>query len=564
MIRDRSRSKGITQDPFVGEQGAFQYAENINCFDDLRGIKLANAPKSRTVNWPSILLSCNGYYISVCKTTGNMEIVDPDTGEVVSTVSIGWVSVTAQISWAVIFDWSLWLLFRVKWVWALAQIPLFVVKHDNFSPQPFFDLVERPIIYHLPHSYDWRKWFHYEDGIEHPNDAIIYWVDTPDYGNCISVLNNSKLLVGNWNWLRHYDPDDDTWPREEWTNIHTEGWTVCTKTADNTIIKQIAPWWEYTKLYISNGWDSSVWFYQSQFDMEMTGLMSELKLNNINLEKVYTFGTVDFIGASQIDWWPNPASGEVANAEIMRLDQNALEPVSRLREKKGLIPKDVQNKVGHFVGPLSENMAKLHGRYYIADSQWVYECLDTGGIPYCNMKRKIGEGLTPYWLCIAGNWLIVNYDTTEYCMRLYDTGFDGYMQKGTLISRVIETEYWGEITKTLGNSVSSILWLCQYEFNNLSNNNGKIEIYVSFNRQWNAVNDNTRIKIGEVDGNDTTDFATCVKKFTKLWDTTAEAWKDFQTIEYKIVITRGSDEQVTPVVRSLVLDYERKEKTINF
>jgi hypothetical protein len=53
----------------------------------------------------------------------------------------------------------------------------------------------------------------------------------------------------------------------------------------------------------------------------------------------------------------------------MRLDQNALEPVSRLREKKGLIPKDVQNKVGHFVGPLSENMAKLHGRYYIADSQ---------------------------------------------------------------------------------------------------------------------------------------------------------------------------------------------------
>jgi hypothetical protein len=50
MIRDRSRSKGITQDPFVGEQGAFQYAENINCFDDLRGIKLANAPKSRTVN----------------------------------------------------------------------------------------------------------------------------------------------------------------------------------------------------------------------------------------------------------------------------------------------------------------------------------------------------------------------------------------------------------------------------------------------------------------------------------------------------------------------------------
>ena len=89
-------------------------------------------------------------------------------------------------------------------------------------------------------------------------------------------------------------------------------------------------------------------------------------------------------------------------------------------------------------------------------------------------------------------------------------------------------------------------------------------MYVSFNRQWNAVNDSTWIKIGEVDGKDSIDFATCVKKFTKLGDTTADARKDFQTIEYKIVITRGSDEQVTPVVRSLVLDYERKEKTINF
>ena len=36
MIRDRTRSKGIAQDPFVGEYGSFQYAENINCLDDLR------------------------------------------------------------------------------------------------------------------------------------------------------------------------------------------------------------------------------------------------------------------------------------------------------------------------------------------------------------------------------------------------------------------------------------------------------------------------------------------------------------------------------------------------
>ncbi|MBO7693266.1 MAG: hypothetical protein J6T10_11610 [Methanobrevibacter sp.] len=48
IIRERTRQKGITDDPFVGMAGSFQYAENLNVFDDPRGIKLTTAWRKST------------------------------------------------------------------------------------------------------------------------------------------------------------------------------------------------------------------------------------------------------------------------------------------------------------------------------------------------------------------------------------------------------------------------------------------------------------------------------------------------------------------------------------
>ena len=46
---------------------------------------------------------------------------------------------------------------------------------------------------------------------------------------------------------------------------------------------------------------------------------------------------------------------------------------------------------------------------------------------------------------------------------------------------MIETEYGGEFTKEIKEVIA------QFELNNLTKGNGKIEIFFSPNRQWNAI-----------------------------------------------------------------------------
>jgi hypothetical protein len=62
-----------------------------------------------------------------------------------------------------------------------------------------------------------------------------------------------------------------------------------------------------------------------------------------------------------------------------------------------------------------------------------------------------------------------------------------------LISRAIETEYGGEFTKQL------VRWIVQFEMNNLTDENGSIDIYVCGNREWNAPDDNCWIKIAHIE-----------------------------------------------------------------
>ena len=63
-------------------------------------------------------------------------------------------------------------------------------------------------------------------------------------------------------------------------------------------------------------------------------------------------------------------------------------------------------------------------------------------------------------------------------MRLYDTGVDGYQERGLLISREIEGNYGGCVAKMLDEI------RCHFEFNNLTSSDpGEIDIYVSPNNK---------------------------------------------------------------------------------
>ena len=61
-----------------------------------------------------------------------------------------------------------------------------------------------------------------------------------------------------------------------------------------------------------------------------------------------------------------------------------------------------------------------------------------------------------------------------------------------LISRAIETEYGGEFTKQL------VRWITQFEMNNLTDDNGTIDIYVCGNRERNSPDDDCWIKIAHI------------------------------------------------------------------
>ncbi|MDR2416321.1 MAG: hypothetical protein LBD75_07165 [Candidatus Peribacteria bacterium] len=47
QIIERSWTGGVTNDSYMGIKNSFQYAENLNVFDDMRGIKLSSKVQQR-------------------------------------------------------------------------------------------------------------------------------------------------------------------------------------------------------------------------------------------------------------------------------------------------------------------------------------------------------------------------------------------------------------------------------------------------------------------------------------------------------------------------------------
>lgn len=81
-------------------------------------------------------------------------------------------------------------------------------------------------------------------------------------------------------------------------------------------------------------------------------------------------------------------------------------------------------------------------------------------------------------LCIAWNFVFISDEHGMKAMRLYDTGVDGYESKGILISREMEGDFGGCVSKVL-DSVK-----CHFELNTAiddSDNAGDIDIYMSPN-----------------------------------------------------------------------------------
>lgn len=522
MIRERSRQYGVTDDPFVGLPWSFQYAENLNVFDDPRGIKLTTNWRE-TTNYKWCKLVSAGDYVIAIPNSWDVKKISPESRP--SGTSIGSVPSAMTPRDAVVFGKS-----------------LFVIgtKSNSFIWIATYNLLQNEVHSLIPVDNTW------DSPIIMWNQNPVLWEITPPYCDCICNFNNSMLLVGNGNYLRAYNPAEDTW------SIYASWWKIVKKYSDDCDIIDISPKADYVELFIQDkAGNTKIHYYPWIFDMEDSGLMKSVDLPNIRVQRVYPHMTREMMVISY-DW----SNNNVSLREVLWYEAY---PVMR-SHRAWLSPMDVQHKLGFFTWPCGYDMARYEGRAYVADVEWIREFnwYSDNKMPVGTLRWKFNnesDNRTPFWLAVAKDYIFVSYNDKAYCCRIYDTANPaGYANQWLLISRAIETEYGGEFTKELVNRI------VQFEMNNLTNRNGSIDIYVCWNRERNSVNDSARKQIVHIGQSDSD--GTCVHRFDNSWD--YGFMQDRQVIEYKVVITRWSEEDASPVLRSLLMNYRIKEKTNYF
>lgn len=539
IIRERTRQYGVTDDPFVGLPWSFQYAENLNVFDDPRGIKLTTMWR-KSANFKACKLVSGGDYVVAIPNTWDVKKVSPESRPSWETIG----NLTANITPydAVIFGGYVWIIAsKDDRYWAIRAFPL-----DTWTQKVYVPV-------------DRKNW--------DENTDIIMWVNTPTYCNCICNFNNSMILAGNWNYLWVYNPADDLWI-VPWTELYWYGWKIVKVYDAWTEIVEIAPKADYVEIFLQDSaGNTKIHYYPWIYDMEDSGLMKSVELPNTRLQRVYPHMTKEMVVVS--------LDGSNNNVSLREIIGYETYPVMR-SHRAWLSPYDVQHKLGFFTWPCGYDMAWYDGRAYVADVEWIREFnwYDANKMPVGNLRWKFydeDEDKTPFGLAVAKDFIFVTYNDYAYCARIYDTANPAwYVDEGMLISRAIETEYGWEFTKQL------VKWMVQFEMNNLTDENGSIDIYACGNRERNSPNDDAWVHIAHIDQNDA-DFSdsgesnngltqynigTCVHRFDNAGD-----WsfmQDRQVIEYKVVIHRGSEDNASPVLRSLLFNYDVKEKTNYF
>lgn len=538
IIRDRTRQYGVTDDPFMGMEWSFQYAENLNVFDDPRGIKLTTG-RQRSANYKSCKLVSAGDYVIAIPVTWDVKAISPESRPSGTTI---WNVPSSMTPFdAVVFGGTLFVIgTKSASFTGIFSYKLPSSTSGSFTPEvhqlvPVDNTWDAPII----------MW----------NQTEALWLILPPYCDCICNFNNTMLLVWNGNYLRVYNPADDTW------SIYASWWKIVKVYSPDVDIIDISPKADYVEIFLRDKvGNTKIHYYPWIFDMEDSGLMKSVELPNTRVLRVYPHMTKEMV-VTTYDWSNN-------NISLREVIWYETYPVMR-SHRAGLSPYDVQHKLWFFTWPCSEDMARYEGRAYIADVEWIWEFnwYNANKMPVGNLRRKFNdesEDKTPKWLAVAKDFIFASYDDYAYCARIYDTANPaGYADQGILISRAIETEYGGEFTKNL------VRRFVQFEMNNLTDNNGTIDIYVCWNREWNSIDDSAWVHIAQITQDDA-DFGdessgwwysvgTCVHRFDNAWD-----WnflQDRQVIEYKVVITRWSEENASPVLRSLLFNYNVKEKT---
>lgn len=537
MISQVSWTDGTAQDVYYWQEHSFQYSANINCDDEMHGIKLAskaiktsnfakcdliswwdNWVYAMPVNWGSInRIRCNGSSINSIGTVGSIS---------------SWNDV---VPWTIFQDYF-WCGINLSTTWWLYK-----AQHGSSSLTPIapFDHPEAT-----------------DESISDPDTKTI---NMPWQITAILNYNNTRLVVaaGSSIWI-YYPELDRTNPNSPYHDPQAvQGQTGWKRTLDfeaGVTIVALTCTFEYLKVWaVDEGWNTKVYYYQGNNNLRSTFVYNVVDLTWERVLRAYSINGVDYFVTS-ID-------GTDGYVNLNKMIGNVAVPL--FHQRAWLTQYDINDKAPYFVWPTGIRAAYKSGRFYIADAYGVFQFKYTPqGYDKGYMKWLLKDNKQVYWVCENGGFLYVSYADWCVAMRLYDTWVDGYQSEWVLISREFEGKEWGTVTKMLDEI------RLNYELNPLTTWNWTIDVYVSPNNLWRNTSSFTEannwyhaMHISQTNWKTRTEKSNL---FNNLGSGNTTSFDfDWQTITYAIVINLWSEDEATPIVRQIDLRYHVKDKTNN-
>ena len=583
-IADVSWRDMLAQDPYYWLSNSFQYSENINCDDELHGIKLSQrimtkqdcascqlisaGDKVFAVNSPGHEIQPGEGYIKYFYKNSNPN-GDDDLdlnrfpGWEIRTVSWAYAAVAGNVWEAVMFQDYL------RASWSSSTESMFTrVNVGSLS-------VETP---------SKRIYDHIEDSDESIWSISVSGVTTLNWNmwpGIFQVLNfnNTRLVCGVGQDLRVYYPElDHTGEQQYDPNLQVDrtvefwetGWKKVQHFEAGCNIVGLTCDFEYLKVRVTDeGWNTKMYYYPGNNDLRNTFVYNIIDMTGTKVLRTYNINWIDYFTASL-----DGTDGYITFNKVI-WDT----PVQIFKQRGWLTKYDINQKAWYFVWPTTRTAEYQDGNFYVGDAYWVFKfAFNPEGYDTGYLKWKIRDHKDPspgtVGLCIAWNFVFISDQYWLRAMRLYDTGVDWYEEKGILISREMEWDFGWCVAKIIDEL------RCHFELNNLrdedgdymvdEDDTGTIDIYLSPNNLWQFSDPEADptgwYHVMTLSGLNRGTRFEAMTKFSQLPDgndyTNPVFEYDRETITYCVVIKRWSNlAQRTPVVREVLMSYHLKGKT---
>lgn len=583
-LADVSWRDMLAQDPYYWLSNSFQYSENINCDDELHGIKLSQRIMTKhdcascqlisagdivfAVHTPGHEIQPGEGYIKYFRKNSNPNGEDDldlnrFPGGTISNVTGQYAAVTGNVWEAVIFQDYLRASFSTGSESMFTRVNVWSL--DVPAPSN-------------------RIYDHIEDSDESIGSISVSWVTTLNWNmwpGIFQVLNfnNTRLVCGVGQDLRVYYPElDHTGEQQFDPNLQVDrtvefwetGWKKVQHFEAGCNIVGLTCDFEYLKVRVTDeGWNTKMYYYPGNNDLRNTFVYNIIDMTGTKVLRTYNINWIDYFTASL-----DGTDGYITFNKVI-WDT----PVQIFKQRGWLTKYDINQKAWYFVWPTTWTAEYQDGNFYVGDAYWVFKfAFNPEGYDTGYLKWKIRDHKDPspgtVGLCIAWNFVFISDQYWLRAMRLYDTGVDWYEEKGILISREMEWDFGWCVAKIIDEL------RCHFELNNLrdedgdymvdEDDTGTIDIYLSPNNLWQfsdpEVDSTGWYHVMTLSGLNRGTRFEAMTKFSQLPDgndyTNPVFEYDRETITYCVVIKRWSNlAQRTPVVREVLMSYHLKGKT---